>query len=366
MSARSEPRKDELIDHIAALARARLGAKSGLAETFLRRFYANVPLDDLAASPVEDLYGAAIALWQFGKARAVGQAKVRVYTPRLAEHGWTSTHTVVEIVNDDMPFLVNSVIAELNRRELSVHLVIHPDRPRRPRCEGCRAGDRRRRRQGRGGQVLHACRDRRAGLARAADRHRARRRGGARRRARRGRRLAADAVRAAAVIAELADSPPPLPAAEVKTAARLPVVAGGRPFHVPRLPRVSRSTGDGESARTSVVAGSGLGLLRDESFVVFDGLRNLAALPPDVRDFVRQPRLLLITKANRRSTVHRPVHMDAIGIKRFDKAGKVVGQHALRRPVHLVGLQPEPALDPAAAREGEPDRRARRLRAEQP
>ncbi|MFX8786199.1 hypothetical protein ABTM90_20465, partial [Acinetobacter baumannii] len=49
-----------------------------------------------------------------------------VYNPRLAEHGWASTHTVVEIVNDDMPFLVDSITAELNRRDISVHLVVHP------------------------------------------------------------------------------------------------------------------------------------------------------------------------------------------------------------------------------------------------
>ena len=35
-------------------------------------------------------------------------------------------HTVVEIVNDDMPFLVDSVTAELNRQNLTVHLIIHP------------------------------------------------------------------------------------------------------------------------------------------------------------------------------------------------------------------------------------------------
>src|SRR5690606_9116675 len=76
-----------------------------------------------------------------------------------------------------------------------------------------------------------------------------------------------------------------------------------------------------------VVPGTSLGLCRDDSFVVFEGLRNLAALPPDVQDFVRNPRLLMITKANRRSTVHRPVHLDTIGIKRFDRRGKVIGQH---------------------------------------
>src|SRR5258708_19653147 len=58
--------------------------------------------------------------------RQPGTAKVRVYTPKRAEHGWESRHTVVEIVNDDMPFLVDSITAEINRRDLAVHLVIHP------------------------------------------------------------------------------------------------------------------------------------------------------------------------------------------------------------------------------------------------
>src|SRR5690242_6904947 len=126
MSARTDSRKEDLIDRIVALARSRLGDKAKPAETFLRAYYANVSAEDLIGSSVEDLYGAAIALWQFGRTRKPGQAKVRVYTPRLAEHGWSSTHSVVEIVNDDMPFLVDSVSAELNRRELTVHLVIHP------------------------------------------------------------------------------------------------------------------------------------------------------------------------------------------------------------------------------------------------
>ena len=51
---------------------------------------------------------------------------MRVYNPRLEQHGWQSTHTVVEIVNDDMPFLVDSVSIELNRHGLGIHLIIHP------------------------------------------------------------------------------------------------------------------------------------------------------------------------------------------------------------------------------------------------
>src|SRR6185369_1356253 len=51
---------------------------------------------------------------------------VRVLSPTVAEHGWASRHTVIEIVNDDMPFLVDSTSAEINRQGLSLHLIVHP------------------------------------------------------------------------------------------------------------------------------------------------------------------------------------------------------------------------------------------------
>src|SRR6185437_8491645 len=75
-----------------------------------------------------------------------------------------------------------------------------------------------------------------------------------------------------------------------------------------------------------VVPGSGLGILRDDEFSVFDGLRNFAALPADIRDYLQQKRLLTISKSNRRSTVHRAANMDAIGVKIFDDAGEVLGE----------------------------------------
>jgi len=75
-----------------------------------------------------------------------------------------------------------------------------------------------------------------------------------------------------------------------------------------------------------VVPKTGLGILRDDDFSVFDGLRHFAGLPPDIQEFLRQKRLLTISKSNQRATVHRPAHMDAIGIKRFDDAGEVIGE----------------------------------------
>src|SRR5690606_11646044 len=94
---------------LAALPRTRSAqAAAGLA-TFARGLYANVPEDDLADARPADLAGAARALFGFAAERRPGRAKVRIYNPEAARDGWESPHSVVEIVNDDMPFLVDSV-----------------------------------------------------------------------------------------------------------------------------------------------------------------------------------------------------------------------------------------------------------------
>ena len=99
---------------------------SDLIEPFRRLYYAEVDPEELAARAAADLQGAAAAHLAFGKAFSAGQAKIRVVNPVREQHGWASTHTVVEIVNDDMPFLVDSVTMEVNRHGLTLHLTVHP------------------------------------------------------------------------------------------------------------------------------------------------------------------------------------------------------------------------------------------------
>ena len=84
--------------------------------------------------------------------------------------------------------------------------------------------------------------------------------------------------------------------------------------------------GSGGDAVARIRPDCGLGILRNPDRAVFDGLRNLGQLPEDVRAFVRQPDLLRITKSNVRSTVHRPVHLDTVAVKRMDDKGRVLGE----------------------------------------
>ncbi|MEL6265185.1 MAG: NAD-glutamate dehydrogenase domain-containing protein, partial [Pseudomonadota bacterium] len=92
----------------------------------LDRFIASAAPDEIVALDAEEIYGAALALWQFARVRQPGVAKARVYNPAQAEHGWSSRHSIIEVVNDDMPFLVDSMTVLLNERGLGIHALIHP------------------------------------------------------------------------------------------------------------------------------------------------------------------------------------------------------------------------------------------------
>ena len=117
-----------LMDTVCSrLQRQLRGDEAGRAEAFVRQYYRWVSPDDLADRSQLDVYGAALAHFNFArKRRARARPQVRVYNPRFDSDGWQSTHTAVEIVTDDMPFLIDSVAMELNRRGFGVHLIIHP------------------------------------------------------------------------------------------------------------------------------------------------------------------------------------------------------------------------------------------------
>src|SRR5215813_6272815 len=101
-------------------------AERAEAARIVGKFYQHVPPDDILGRSPRDLCGAALSLWRFAERRRPGQAKIRVHNPDSLADGWSSPHTIVEIVNDDMPFLVDSVTLAINGSERVVYLVIHP------------------------------------------------------------------------------------------------------------------------------------------------------------------------------------------------------------------------------------------------
>ena len=301
----------------AAQGLAAKRADAALIGRFIAALYEHVPPGDIAARSPADLGGAASALWDFGAIRRPGEAKVRIYNPESAADGWSSPHTIVEIVNDDMPFLVDSVTAAVNDGGREVRLGIHPV------IAGARAGT---------GELV-GLDPPQGGLREswmqiaisreaAAAEH------------------AALAARLAGVLADVRSAVADWQAMRD----RLQSVARALTETPPSLPPVQIAEGvdflrwlDDDNFtylgfRDYAFPGAALGapatplgILAEPAYSVFGGLRDLAALPSGVQEFVRRRELLIIAKTERRDTVNRAVHMDAIGVRRFDAGGQVIG-----------------------------------------
>jgi glutamate dehydrogenase len=315
--------KQALLEQVMRLADARLpAAGASEARAFIARYYEGVDPQDLQARDPEDLFGAALAHLAFARRFTSGTPKLRVYNPRSEEYGWASPHTVIEIVNDDMPFLVDSVTLEVNRQGYTLHLLNHPliaakrDAQGELLAFGPAGGD------GRPESLIHVEIDREIdpvrleGLADGILK------------------VLAD-VRAAwqdwnamrgrmeALVSEL-ETPPrgivPEEAAEVRA---FLAWAADHHFTFIGFREYELAVVNGED-QLRVVPGSGLGVLRQASDSGFSA--SFAELPKELRAIAREPRLLLLTKANARATVHRPGYLDYIGVKRFDADGRVVGE----------------------------------------
>ncbi|MBW3697006.1 NAD-glutamate dehydrogenase [Vibrio sp. T187] len=90
-----------------------------------QHMFSNVSHDDLFQRNESDLYGAVVSLWHHINEKKPEDISVRVFNPTVSRQGWQSTHTIVEVVVPDSPFLVDSVKMALNRLDLSSHLMLH-------------------------------------------------------------------------------------------------------------------------------------------------------------------------------------------------------------------------------------------------
>ena len=314
---------------IAQAARGSLApAQADLAERFVRIYYADADPQELAERDLGDLAGAAAAHLDLGRRHAGPSAKVHVFNPKLEEHGWQSTHTVVQIVEGDMPFLVDSATMEINRQGMSLHLVIHPVlrvlRDGAGRLQDVApptAGG-----EGSLESFMYLEIDRQTDPVRLQEIGDGLRR------------VLGDVAAAVAdwqpmrqrlraLIDEFGAATAPLDAVEVREA--LDFLNWLLDNHITLLGYRDYDlvTDDSGADALRIVPGSGLGLLREREGTTVSA--SFATLPPEARARARLPEVLVLTKANARATVHRPGYLDYIGVKRFDETGRVVGERRI-------------------------------------
>ena len=307
--------------HRAALTRqvvARLqkDLRTGQAEVATRyaeQCFRRVPVDELAAESPQTL--AAIVTGQLGflAKRKPGEMLIRVFNPVPESDGWDSSHTIIELVNDDMPFLVDTAALSLAEMEVNIHLLMHPvmrvgrDAKGRLRDVYPKSAD-----KGMAESVIQIHVDRRTARA-DLDEIRNRRHAVADWQP-----MEARAVESAGNLHELA----PGFDGELLDECRAFldwllddhfIFLGVRDYEVVRRKNVSA---------LRLVSGSGLGILRETPDTVIS--RPLSSLADAARKNQRSP--LIITKTNARSTVHRAGYLDYIGVLTFDKRGRTIGE----------------------------------------
>ena len=328
---RTQEAEREAIIRQAAAVPDRAGEPPERREAFFAQYFRHVALDDLALPAARDLAGLADSHRRLAASRPRGFAAVRVFTPEVAADGWSVGHTVIEIVTDDSPFLVDSVNAELARADRGIHLVIHPQLVVRRDITGrlLEVLDSPEPGEARDGlppdavaeSWIHVEIDRETGageLAGLAD----------------SLRRVLDDVRvtvedwprmeAAArdVIAQLEASPPVgVDEAEVAEARQLMawLVDGHFTFIGYREYDLRE---EAEGLRLTTRPGTGLGVLRSDPPLAQGPVRLTRTAAARALDHT----LLVLTKANSLSTVHRSAYLDYLGVKTFDAVGNVVGE----------------------------------------
>ncbi|MDP2619443.1 MAG: NAD-glutamate dehydrogenase [Hyphomicrobiales bacterium] len=339
MALPAEQANQDLADHVIAAARATRDIDAD-ATGFIALLLAHGIADDLAQYSYEDVAAVALDAWEHLQRRKPGRHKIRIANPDisvLSEYGWRTPVTVIDITNDNMPFLVDSVMSELQDRGLKVHLALHPllavprDKAGRrtgPVAEG-KPGDNATEGVVRESHIhIHVERMERA----AARKELAESLSGV-----------LDDCRMAvndwpAMLARLEEAiesfrkaPPPMPVDEIAETIEFLRWLAEDNFTLLGM-REYAFNGKAGAGGLERLAKTGLGILSNPDVKVLRRGRELVIFTPELREFLMQPAPLIVTKANVRSRIHRRVHMDYVGIKLFSADGDLTGE------LRLVGL----------------------------
>ncbi|MBA4696273.1 MAG: NAD-glutamate dehydrogenase [Legionella sp.] len=331
MSYKFEEGKDVIIDAVVKRLKQRMkGEQASLCAKFVRQFYVTVALEDLTEWGIEDLYGAAVNFWSLIQKRAPDETKIRIYNPDLERHGWQTTHTVVEIITEDKPFLVDSLRMVINRLGIMSHLIMHMGNLHLKRDKDDQVIDVLPRPVGKQEGVVNEAAifmevDRQTDAAILEDLHR-----NFERVLEENRVVVKDweamreGVREAITqLDEVAAALDPDELAETKA-----FLSWIENHHFTFLGmRDYKLIQKDDETVLQPLPETGLGVLRQSMSKSTE--RSISAMSPEARALTLSTRILVMSKTNTEATVHRSAYTDYIGIKRFDKQGKVIGERRI-------------------------------------
>ncbi|MGQ8363655.1 NAD-glutamate dehydrogenase [Glaciecola sp. 1036] len=315
-----------LLENVFSLINNKLPTdKASLIQQFSKLLFKNMSFEDLQGRSDSDLYGSVLSLWQLLQEKSPDEPIIKVYNPDIEKHGWQSSHTIIEIIVNDMPFLVDSVRMAINRLNITSHLLLHTP--------------------------LHLTRDKNNKVTAFKEKADVKKSDSSETvffieidRQSRTKDITGLKQELHSVVSDVLLSvsdwkPMRTKLAEVtkefeqsNSLASAEVKAQGKTFlnwlndhnftlMGYRYYQVKPIEGDHQWVP---VNDSSLGLMKKS---VSDRVRLLSHLPASAREEALSHNPLILTKTNSLSRVHRPAYLDYIGVKEFDDAGNVCGEH---------------------------------------
>lgn len=281
---------------------------------------AHIPAEDESRFDATLLQSMVTEHWRLAKARGKGEPALTISTTTVNNRRLT----VIDVVSDDMAFLVDSVAAEINKNNCLVELLLHPIFYAQYDSSGKLTDITSRAEKGytrRSHIHVHiknilsddALKALKTGLETALKDVSL---------CNRDWRKMLDTLRDART--ELADASTGAPKKDIERYCAFLDYLHNNNFTLLGY-REYEFTGTDTTLKSKTVKGKSLGLLHDDVTPAYIS-ESHEGLPRNLQNLRKQLPAVSVSKTNRLSTVHRRVPMDAIAIKTYDKSGKVVGE----------------------------------------
>ncbi|WP_395497291.1 NAD-glutamate dehydrogenase [Rickettsiella endosymbiont of Litargus connexus] len=313
-----------IIDKILRFALQKIPKEqSQLFTAFAKQYYTHTDLETLKSRSAENLGAALAAHWGLVYRRLPGEAKIHIYNPSLEKEGWESKYSIVQIVAEDKPFLVDSTRMEINRQGFNIFFNIHFGNIKL-----------RRDKQGKVIEVLpyDAIADKQTEALIYLEIDKEANTETLNKLAKKLEKVLEQVSlvvndwpemrsRMQSCLKELEQNSPPYDPEDVAESKDFLAwllndhftFLGSRDYDLSKDHKTLR-----------MVKKSGLGVLRDETRSKEE--KPLTELPPEARRLAFSPQVLVISKTNSKSRVHRSVYADYIGVKRFNEQGELIGE----------------------------------------
>ena len=316
-----------LLENVVNLIHSKIpNSQAKQVEQFAQCLYTHMSRDDLNVRNDSDLYGAVVSLWNALNKTAPSDTHIRVFNPTQSKHGWQSSHSVIEVIQPDMPFLVDSLAMALNRMGITAHVMLHTPlavvRDKKSVTEVSFVNNAPKNSDNIAVFLIEIDKQSSDADIKAIEKEI--------------QSVLADVVASVVdwekmsakltdTIQQLPKRPFPGDKAELTEAVNYLTYLNNHHFTLLgyRYYDLKRVEGDVELVPD---LDTSLGLMSRSKNASSDRGLLLSSLSDSARKEALDSSLLVLTKSSAKSRVHRPAYVDYIGIKRFDKKGNVIGE----------------------------------------